>query len=88
MLPVVWALLIGVVVGVLALQGSERPRAGTMSLILVGSFAGTLTGGAVGAALAALTNTAPLVEIGLALGAIAGAAVVLPLSDRLAHDRR
>lgn len=83
MLAVIWALLIGLIVGVLALQDPDRPRVRTMSLTLVGSFAGTLTGGAAGAAVAALTGVAPLVEIGLALGAIAGAAVVVPLSDRL-----
>lgn len=88
MLALIWALLIGVVVGVLALQDPDRPRVPTMSLTLVGSFAGTLTGGAAGAAVAALTGVAPLVEMGLALGAIAGAAVVVPLSDRLAPGAR
>jgi hypothetical protein len=85
MLPVMWALLVGVVVGVLASQGRSLGR--TLPLTLVGSYAGTLTCGAAGAMLATLAGM-PLVEIGLAVGAVAGATVVVPLSDRLGLDAR
>lgn len=86
MLPVLWALLVGVVVGVLASRG--RALARTVLLALVGSYAGTLLGGVIGAALVTATGLAPLVDIGLATGAVAGAAVVPPLSDRLGLDAR
>jgi hypothetical protein len=45
-------------------------------------------GAVAGATIAAVVSVAALVEIGLALGAIAGAVVVLPLSDRLGLDGR
>jgi outer membrane lipoprotein SlyB len=86
MLPVIWALVVGVVVGMLASRG--RAFARTVLLALVGSYAGTLVGGVAGEALAAATGMAPLVEIGLAAGAVAGAAVGPPLSDRLGLDAR
>lgn len=79
MTAVIWVLMIGLAVGAWA----RRPVTRSLTVALVGAYAGALVGGLAGTVVAGIAPALPWSDAGIVLGGGAGALMARVLDQRL-----
>jgi multisubunit Na+/H+ antiporter MnhB subunit len=83
MFAVIWALTVGLVMGVLPRWRDGRSVLRRVAVALLGAYAGALLGGMAGTLLAGVTASFPWVDAGIGLGSINGAVAALLIDQRV-----
>jgi hypothetical protein len=83
MLPVLWALVVGLGLGALIGRRARLPLYRTVAVALVGSYAGALLGAITGTLLVNVATTLPWVDAGIMFGSIGGTLAALSIDERL-----